>query len=155
MDEFHKNKSRPDGLCHVCKLCRKAYSKANSEHIKSISKRWRQDNLEYCREVSRQYGQNKPHIKNAIKAQRRASKKKATLKGFDAEIKKIYSKCKELQKNCAEKLVVDHIIPLQHPDVCGLHVPWNLQIISESENLCKKNSFDGTYTNESWKIKIS
>lgn len=47
---------------------------------------------------------------------------------------------------------VDHIIPLTHPDVCGLDVPWNLQVLTASDNSRKRNSFDGTCDNESWRL---
>lgn len=46
---------------------------------------------------------------------------------------------------------LDHIIPLNHPNVCGLHVPWNLQWLTRSDNQKKSNSFDGTQENISWK----
>ena len=38
---------------------------------------------------------------------------------------------------------VDHVVPINHPLVCGLHVPWNLQVLTGPDNVRKSNSFDG------------
>lgn len=37
--------------------------------------------------------------------------------------------------------VVDHIVPLNHPYVCGLTVPWNLRVITRPQNAAKANTF--------------
>lgn len=35
--------------------------------------------------------------------------------------------------------VLDHIVPLNHPRVCGLTVPWNIQVIPAKVNGAKGN----------------
>lgn len=37
--------------------------------------------------------------------------------------------------------VVDHDIPLNHPHVCGLTVPWNLRIVTREQNAAKADKF--------------
>jgi 5-methylcytosine-specific restriction endonuclease McrA len=37
------------------------------------------------------------------------------------------------------KYAVDHIYPINSPVVCGLHVPWNLRVITREENAKKTN----------------
>lgn len=52
---------------------------------------------------------------------------------------------------------VDHIVPLNHPDICGLRVPWNLEAIHPDLNNKKSNKWDGTMdnlTHRPWAKKI-
>jgi len=58
------------------------------------------------------------------------------------EIRQIYQIAITMTKTTGEQYVVDHIVPLRSPDVCGLHVPWNLRVITQEENLKKSNKLD-------------
>ncbi|MGN6701482.1 MAG: hypothetical protein ACTHKB_00785 [Burkholderiaceae bacterium] len=58
-----------------------------------------------------------------------------------AAIRKTYKLADDLTEATGVKHVVDHVVPLNHPRVCGLHVDHNLQILTERANAAKSNYF--------------
>jgi hypothetical protein len=81
------------------------------------------------------------HLHNCRK--RQSQVKIATPKWLTKEqenaILDVYKKAKELEKKDGIKRHVDHIIPLQGKTVCGLHVSWNLEVLTSKENISKGN----------------
>jgi len=74
---------------------------------------------------------------------RRDKHKQATPTWLSSEqkqqIKQLYIDAMTATRITGTPYVVDHIVPLRGETVCGLHVPWNLQIMSRAENLKKSN----------------
>lgn len=108
---FGKNITRTDGLRSICKFC---------------------NNIVYKQE-------NKGKI-NAQSAGRKKRIKLATPKWADKKaIEMVYKKAAEMSAVSGKSFHVDHIYPIISNFLCGLHVPWNLQIISASANCSKRN----------------
>lgn len=110
----------------------------NVDKVKSTRKKWNDENR-------RLWNQKNPDRMAARNAKRRADKLKRTPKWLTKqdyeEILKFYTKAQELSLSSGVKYEVDHIVPLRGKSVSGLHVPWNLQVITKEENILKKNKF--------------
>jgi hypothetical protein len=97
---------------------------------------------EYRKKYKEYYETNKEFFIGRA-AKRRAAKLKALPKWLTPEqleqIKELYTCAQMFKLYTGEEYHVDHIVPLQGENVCGLHVPWNLQVIPAKENLSKSN----------------
>jgi hypothetical protein len=148
---FGKNKSKLDGLATECKDCKRKqdreYAAKNREAAKERASIWYYDNKQYALTANKEYrskwSKANRHKRNAVETKRRALKLNATPKWLSKEqlqqIESVYWLARLEQELTDEQFHVDHIVPLKGKTVCGLHVPWNLQVLKASENLSKGN----------------
>jgi hypothetical protein len=113
----------------VCRDCRTAYNTSDNRRIKN-------------RKQQKDFYYNNPHYYNEKAARYRAQKIKACPTWVSLQ------DLQDIYDNKPEGHHVDHIVPLQGKYVCGLHVPWNLQYLSVSDNCSKGNYHE---SEEYWK----
>lgn len=112
-----------------CSRCELVHNKSNfaknSARSSGISS-WCRDCTSFDRKVN-------PTYWSEYMSARRASSKLAIPKWADREeIRNFYSKC-------PNGYHVDHKVPLNGKEVCGLHTINNLQYLSEKDNISKSN----------------
>ena len=140
LSEFYANRGQKSGLNPSCKVCQSASNKASL--LKGDRKAKKND---YDKIYMVKYNKANRSKRTAQENKRRAGKLEATPPWLTEDhLKSIYS-VYELAKECevltGDKYHVDHIVPLQGKNVCGLHVPWNLQVLPADINIKKGNRF--------------
>lgn len=132
-----------EGYSEKLKVRRAKYYLKNKERILLYQKDYYINNSQTSKQRQSNYKKQNRAICNSNNAKYKADKKLATpkwLTKFDLDyIRHIYIQAIELENLDGIKRHVDHIIPIRGKTVSGLHVPWNLEIITAEENIKKGN----------------
>lgn len=161
VEAFSKNKAQKDGLHSQCKACNSEHYRANKAKIserriayyydnqtksQQYSRDWYEANKERHGAVAKNWSAGNRGKSNAIKQKYKAAKKRAAppwLTEWDIFVmEEYYHKADRLRQLTGKEYHVDHIHPLQGKTLCGLHVPWNLQILPARVNIQKSNKVD-------------
>lgn len=125
------------------------WAKSYSKHAKkkrAYAKAYRESNVEKIKEASKSYKQkNRPKL-SRLQIEREQKIKQACPSWVTKEDKKwmdeIYKASKQIKDQYGVDTAVDHIIPIKGKTVCGLHVPWNLRVVTRSYNSQKLNNME-------------
>lgn len=130
----HSAKSRSKHIS-ARRAADREYASKNSEKRRLYAEKYRAANQEKLAIQNRVWVIQNPEKRRELHRRYHAAKVQATPTWVNRrELEYFYL-------NRPEGMEVDHIVPLQGENVCGLHVPWNLQYLSPLENAAKGNRF--------------
>lgn len=136
MKQRPKNEHMSCAPCWKKEIDRRKYEADKPKAMRYFAE-WKKKNPTKVKAYAKRHYEANKYKYREKDAMRRAREIQATPSWVDREaLKQIYA-------SCPKGYHVDHIIPLNHPDVCGLHVPSNLQVIPAKDNLRKSNKLNG------------
>lgn len=147
-----------------CKKCNRNYAKSFFPYFDEVRfsfltsyKRqtckhcWR--GQPFCKKIKKQGKRVVKHFSKlraaslANSGKRRTAQMQAMPAWVDQKaLRAVYQEAAQKQAATGKLYHVDHIVPLRGKNVCGLHVPWNLQVLPARENLKKNNRFEASHT---------
>jgi hypothetical protein len=161
LDSFNIRAKSSDGRDACCKSCRSIRRK-NYKSTKEYNKKYYSENSTDMYLRKELWYKNNPdkkikHRKNYRAANLSKIRESERLKNIvrrtrvpswltleqKEDINNFYKLRDEAIMLTGDSYHVDHIVPLQGKLVCGLHVPWNLQVLPADLNLRKGNCFAG------------
>lgn len=148
LDEFYRLKTSRDWYRGRCKICDDARARArrierarrnpDEARARNAANYRRNRNNHLALMVA--WAKRHPEKIIAKNARRRASKSQAVPSWRnDFFIGEAYALARLRSKVMGYRWAVDHLVPLRHPLVCGLHVENNLQVIPAMANSLKGN----------------
>jgi hypothetical protein len=161
---FHVKKDRARGYQSHCKECavqtnrefrdknrdrinirsRELYREDPNKRVQGVLSA-RKNHYKNFQDYQKSWRQENPDKVKAHDAVKRASRLKRVPDWLSPAQKEVittfYWLAQDLETTTGQIYHVDHIVPLLGKTVCGLHVPWNLQILPSDLNLKKNNKF--------------
>lgn len=136
----------PDARDHLREQRRK-HEESRRDRKREYARIWYKRNKERIKQQRRAHPNFKRRMRSANEQYRKACRKADIYKTYpdiQHRIDLIYDEMKR-RNEAGLDVVVDHIIPIKHDLVCGLHLPWNMQLISRRKNSQKGNTFDADH----------
>jgi hypothetical protein len=126
--EFFKQPRNKDGYFGQCKFCVNEKRKERKNSINAKQRKYYRKNKQYY--ITKAYLRNKQVAR---------AKPAWLTEEHEFMLEEIYELRDLRSKLTGVVHHVDHIVPLRGQNCCGLHVPWNLQVIPAVDNLSKSN----------------
>lgn len=126
--EFFKQPRNKDGYFGQCKFCVNEKRKERKDSINAKQRKYYRKNKQYY--ITKAYLRNKQVAR---------AKPAWLTEEHEFMLEEIYELRDLRSKLTGVVHHVDHIVPLRGQNCCGLHVPWNLQVIPALDNLSKSN----------------